>query len=621
MRLRSNCSLLGVLAASVSAVLLTGCSNSFTPNPVQSDQTAIGNMQGVMHGGQAPVTSAHVYLYAAGQTGYNTSAVSLLKAASNTTQDANGNYYVVTDSTGSFSLTGDYTCTVGTQVYLVGVGGNSGFGGASSTNSAIVQMAALGQCPASGTMAQVTPYVNMNEVSTVVMAYALGGFGTTAYNISSSGTALAQTAIANAFANVKNILNVPTGQVPGYAAANWNSTVPQGKIYALANILASCVNTASNTSTGCNRLFSHATSNGTTTGTKSTNEAEAIFNIVHNPTAFVSTLYGYQGSTPPFSSSLTGAPTDWTVSVVYNALVNHPFNIAFDANGTAWISDETKGVVRITAQGAATTFNNSYGSIHGVAVNSSGDAWAVDQGNNKIYVLNSAGQTASYTGGGLNGPTAIAFDKNDNAYISNETGVSVSRFNSAGTALKSAAYAIPNITNPMWIAVDSTSNAWLPSSSTTYIGELASGASSGTSFYGSALNRPTSSYAMAVDSADNLWVAGTGNEIQLVNGGAVQATYKGGGLNAPYMIAVDGGGSTWIANSGNSTISSFDNSGNAVSPTAGIQTGGGGFCYAATPDGSGNVWTANTDGSVTQILGLGEPTATPMLPGQLGVKP
>jgi hypothetical protein len=50
--------------------------------------------------------------------------------------------------------------------------------------------------------ADLVPYVTINEISTVVMVYAVSGFGMTAYNVSSPGTALAQTAIANAFSNV-----------------------------------------------------------------------------------------------------------------------------------------------------------------------------------------------------------------------------------------------------------------------------------------------------------------------------------------------------------------------------------------------------------------------------------
>ena len=121
----------------------------------------------------------------------NTS-VSLLTSAGNTTLDSsggatNGDYYVTTDVSGSFSITGDYTCGAGQQVYLYALGGNPGAG----INSAAGLMAALGTCPAAGNFLTTTPYVVVNEVSTVATAYAFAGFATDATHVGSSGTALA----------------------------------------------------------------------------------------------------------------------------------------------------------------------------------------------------------------------------------------------------------------------------------------------------------------------------------------------------------------------------------------------------------------------------------------------
>lgn len=607
-----NCTIvLTALVTGLSTGMLTGCAGSFAPNPLPTDQVAIGKIQGVNHGGQSPLSGSHVYLYAAGTTGYNTSAVSLLTAAANTTADTNGNYYVTSDSNGGFSITGDYTCTAGTQVYLVGVGGIPGTG---TGNTAIVQMAALGQCPASGSLAAQVPFVTMNEISTVAMAYALGGFGTTAYNISSSGTALAQAAIANAFANVSNIYDLASGQARPIALNNPNSVAPQQKLYALANVLASCVNTAKATSTACTNLFSDATSDGTSTGTLATNETEAIFNIVHNPTAFVSKLYSRQGSTPPFAPSLSGAPDDWTLPVVYSGLVSHADNIALDATGNVWISDQNNGVIYMTPQGAATTFSYPDGSIQQVAIDPSGKAWAVDGVNNDLYVLTPSGQTNTITGGGLNAPSAIAFDHSGNAYVANTTTPGISEFNSAGTPLTANAYTFASVTDPLWIAVDTSGTAWLPSSSTSTLGELVSGATKGT------VNRGiVSSPSIAIDANNNVWVLGNSAKIEEISGGTLLGSYTGGGLSGPNTIAIDGVGNLWVANLGAATISSFSASGTAI--TGGFDTGAAGNCYAAAVDGSGNVWTANTDGTVTQLLGLAAPTAMPLLPGQFGTKP
>src|ERR1700761_7722691 len=128
-----------VLSASLAALLLAGCSASFAPSAVTPNRVPIGNIQGMVHGGQAPVTGAQIYLFAAGTGGYGTSATSLItsggtgvscNAATGMSYAAlNGACYVTTDAGGNFVLSGDYTCTEGQQVYMVAVGGNPGLAG------------------------------------------------------------------------------------------------------------------------------------------------------------------------------------------------------------------------------------------------------------------------------------------------------------------------------------------------------------------------------------------------------------------------------------------------------------------------------------------------------------
>jgi hypothetical protein len=126
----------------------------------------------------------------------------------------------MTDGNGNFAVGGDYTCTEGTQVYMVAVGGNPG-AGVGVDNAAIVQMAGLAQCPAAGNVA----YLVINEVTTVAFAYAMGGFGSTAFNISSNAanSTASATAIANAMANSNNIVNLQYGQAPAVTNGNANS--------------------------------------------------------------------------------------------------------------------------------------------------------------------------------------------------------------------------------------------------------------------------------------------------------------------------------------------------------------------------------------------------------------
>ena len=207
MPIRLTFSAVKVVLASLAVGLMSGCSGSFAPSPIQPNRTPIGNIQGAVHGGQAPVTGAHIYLFEAGTGGYGTNATSLISStAPNAFEDGDGNYYVVTDGNGNFALGGDYTCTEGTQVYMVAVGGNPGLTG-TVNNTAIVQMAGLAQCPAAGNLAAQVPYLVINEVTTVAFAYAMGGFGSTAFNISSNAanSTASATAIANAMEAKTNL--------------------------------------------------------------------------------------------------------------------------------------------------------------------------------------------------------------------------------------------------------------------------------------------------------------------------------------------------------------------------------------------------------------------------------
>ena len=128
------------------AMLLTGCSSNFTPSDVIADedspQGSFGGIQGTVHGGNFPVTGAQVYLFATGTGGYNTASKSLITSGApgvscnngatwnGTTYSAFSNAcYVYTDTSGSFDLANDYSCTSGQQVYMVALGGNPGLGG------------------------------------------------------------------------------------------------------------------------------------------------------------------------------------------------------------------------------------------------------------------------------------------------------------------------------------------------------------------------------------------------------------------------------------------------------------------------------------------------------------
>lgn len=247
--MRPSSHVLPLSLVSLLCLALTGCTLSTTATPTAEAGPAIS---GIVHGGQSPIVGAHVFLFAVNAgvftpnaSGYGNASLSLLKSVSGqTTLDTTmsdptyGDYYVTTDSNGNFSISSDYTCTGGQQVYLYSLGGNPGLG--TGTNSAAGLLAALGTCPgttgATGQTFSSGLYVIVNEVSTVAAAYAFAGFATDAIHVSSSGTAQAKQGIANAFINAEIL---QTGGVanpyppPGVGYYGGPGSVPQAEINTL----------------------------------------------------------------------------------------------------------------------------------------------------------------------------------------------------------------------------------------------------------------------------------------------------------------------------------------------------------------------------------------------------
>ena len=127
---------------------LTGC--TLSPTTTDTSPSAGAAIQGTVYGGQAPIVGAHIYLLAANTDGYSQASASLLNSVpGSTTLDSsggptNGFYYVTSVAGGAFSITGDYSCTANTQVYLYAVGGNPGLSPPSTNNAAAGLLAILG---------------------------------------------------------------------------------------------------------------------------------------------------------------------------------------------------------------------------------------------------------------------------------------------------------------------------------------------------------------------------------------------------------------------------------------------------------------------------------------------
>lgn len=673
-----------------SCVLLAGCSASFSPNAASPGTASAGaRISGSVHGGRQPIAGAHIFLFAAGTSapagpgvaastanqsvslltsssasGYATTLDSSGDAASNPTF---GDYYVTTDAAGRFNVGGEYACTPGSQVYLYSLGGDTGSG---SANSAAGLLAVLGQCPASGTMASVTPNVAVSEVSTVAAAYALAGYATDATHISSSGSTAALTGIANAFANASMLYDVSGNTNNGAAntsiPGNATSVVASGSVNSLANSLAACVNSSGPSSPQCaDDLFDVVRSEGAS-GTVATETATEAIYIAHHPGAAVSTVFNNAVAIgQPWQPALTAAPNDWTMGVsLFDAGISAPFGVAIDAQGNSFIYG--RKIVGFSPQGLDLTpggFAPAGSFSNGVqaAVDNSGYVWAASWDLSKVFEYWGANATApttpgtligTFNGGSLYEPLWPSIDANGNIWVGNGRfninvyyGSSAPAGHNPGDVLFSGAvgggmfagrYSLQDFRGDVWFGHDNGLSQYCSTNP---------GCTLGAALTASSLI-PTGAYVFyptALDAQGNLWATGLGtstvvkawgfNAVTPNSPGDVAGTYTGGGLDDPLGIAVDGSGNVWALNYDyanrvslglSTSVSEFTNAGVALSPSTGYTstnnayltdpnkpgiTGGPGIAI----DGSGNVWITNeTANSVEILIGAATPVVTPL---------
>jgi hypothetical protein len=575
MNLRTSVRLVVVAIGLGASLVLTGCgaggaapssgsgSNGGSNPGGGSPGTPGVTLTGTVQGGQQPVVGATVNLYAAGTSGYGSGAVSLL----------NGSAAVTTDSTGKFSMTNDITCpSPSSQVYLVTKGGNAGAG----DNSGTVLMSAIGSCSklGSGFVA------NVNEVSSVASTFALAQFmtpGSTSIGTSSTNIA----GMTNAFSTAANLVDA-AGTARATTVAG-NGTVPQTTINALANIVAACVATKGDGV--CTQLFSLATPSGAASSPSDT--LSALLNIALNPGNHVADLFALQPATRVYQPSLTGAPSDWTLSIEYTGGgLNLPQLPAIDATGNIWIPNAGY-------PGTLSEFSPTGEALSG---------------------------TAGFSGGGLSNPEAVAVDMSGNIWTANHGNGSVSKHSSSGSPLSGASgYTAPGLANPVALALDAAGNIFTTNSNNS-VTKLSTSGTAVAQFTNGNLDIP---YAVAIDTSQNVWIAndGVSNSVSKFSNGGIPAStsaYTGGGISNPVGIAIDAAGNAWIANFSHPSISELSSTGAPLS--------GSGYPTPAevsdvAVDGSNTIWTANTDGSISHFAASGaalSPATGYISPGATG---
>jgi YD repeat-containing protein len=214
-----------------------------------------------------------------------------------------------------------------------------------------------------------------------------------------------------------------------------------------------------------------------------------------------------------------------------------------------------------------------------LTVDTAGNLWVVDKGNNRIEKFDSSGKFLAKFGslgpgnGQFNRPTSIAIASNGDLLIADAGNGRIECFSSAGT----------------------------------YLSQFGAKGTGNGQFAGSGPE------GITIDTAGNIWVSDTyGGRVQKFSpaGAFIKVvSSKGSGtgqLGQPTGIDVDPSGNVWVTDWLNNRVSVFNNNGEFLSQFGSTGTGNGQFSHpdAIEVDNLGNVWVADQSNNRVQQFNL-----------------
>ena len=278
------------------------------------------------------------------------------------------------------------------------------------------------------------------------------------------------------------------------------------------------------------------------------------------------------------STAAGGAPPS-TPATATGISIGQPARVTTDSAGNYYFSSGnavfkvSNGTLALVAGNSRAGFSGDNGPAvnaqlnapQGLAVDSAGNLYIADSGNNRVRLV-SNGIVTTFAGNGNSSPTADPFT-----------------FNDGGPATNGLLH------QPMGVAVDSNGNVYIADTGDNIIrkvttdGNIATIAGIGyPSFSGdaaAAVNAELQSpQDVAVDSSGNVYIADTyyshirkitsdGNINSIVGNGTIGSTGDGGvatkaGMIAPISMAVDSAGNIYIVENGGHRIRQVDSKGN-----------------------------------------------------------
>jgi trimeric autotransporter adhesin len=350
--------------------------------------------------------------------------------------------------------------------------------------------------------------------------------------------------------------------------------------------------------------------------------------------------------------AVTGSHQVWVVnSGVIKKVIGAwftPSAVALDSSGNLYIADQstntigevsavTGSISTIAGNGMQGYSGDSGAAIgaelntpSGIAVDSQGNLYIADTGNNVIRKVTAAtGNISTFAGNGmrgysgdsapaasaeLNGPEGVTVDSSDNVYIADTGNNVIRRVKAANGNIGTIAgngtrgsigglATLAELNSPEGVAVDSNANVYIADTGNNMIRKVTASTGKINNFAGSLAGAGTwsgdggaatlaglsSPGGVALDASGDLYIADTGNDaIREVSSGNI-ATIVGNGtccyggdggpapnaeLSFPYGVAVDFNGNLYIADEGNEVIREVSAANGNISTVAGNGAGG-----------------------------------------------
>jgi uncharacterized protein (TIGR03437 family) len=267
-------------------------------------------------------------------------------------------------------------------------------------------------------------------------------------------------------------------------------------------------------------------------------------------------------------------------------------DIALDELGNAYVTSG-RVVLDITSAGSVTIVAGSGGSIYfegdggaatsarlnsptGIAIDSAGNWYVADTGNNRIRKITSAGVIGTIAGTGdpgakgdngfatvaeLNAPRGVAVDSELNIYIADTGNNAIRKITPSGIITTAA----NQFKDPEYVAAGPDGTLYIADAGNNRVVKLTPG---GTSSNVTQILAPT---AVMLDSSGNLYISGQTEILEVSPAGTISTVL--GGLTAPRGLALTSAGDLLIAETGTNVVLDLGSAG-ALTTIAGSGVAG-----------------------------------------------